>query len=204
MKGFRSLLVQTLALASYANAWALDQRCTDLGTHMLGSPMILPWNIMTDKSLGHNKLVTKAMDDAFELAQSGLDVWNALNGGTYNQAEIDLLENMFAWAVTNDNGQKNVNTGHEQWTYIQDIFQGVLDFKAPSKSPPRATDLIVYCDFSRYIENEDCKHNKKPGYACDTASNQEVKMDTSWKGCKSVKPFPIMVGVFIPGKSDVS
>ncbi|KAJ5815071.1 hypothetical protein N7474_006848 [Penicillium riverlandense] len=171
MKGFKNLLVPTLALASYANAWALDQRCTDLG---------------------HNKLVTKAMDDAFELAQSGLDAWNALNGGTYNQAEIDLLENMFAWAVTNDNGQKSVNTGHAQWTYIQDIFQGVLDFKAPSKSPPRATDLIVYCDYSRYIENEDCKQNKKPGYACDTASKKEVKMDMAWKGCKSVKPFPVM------------
>jgi hypothetical protein len=138
------------------------------------------------------------MNDAFELAQSGLNVWKALNEGTYNQAEIDLLENMFAWAVTNSNGQKSVNTDHEHWTYIQDVFQGVLDFQGTSRNPPVSTDLIVYCDFSRYIENEDCDHKPMKGYACDTAKKQEVEMTAFWKGCKSVKPFPVMVCGFIP------
>lgn len=140
-------------------------------------------------------MVTTGMNDAFALAQAGLDVWNSLNGGTNTQAELDLLENMFAWAVKDDNGQKTVNTDHEYWTYIQTVFTGVIGFEPlkSSKAGLPSTDVIIYCDYSRYTKNKDCNGKRKLGYACDTDNNQIVKMGASWHGCKNIKTSGIMV-----------
>ncbi|THD00194.1 hypothetical protein EYZ11_000385 [Aspergillus tanneri] len=88
-------IIHTIALVSQVGAWHLDRPCQDLG---------------------YGDIIRQGMTSAIDLAQAATDTLQALRDNTYNQAQMDLFEYMFGFAIETVNGQRRIN--QRDWAYI--------------------------------------------------------------------------------------
>ncbi|KAL1963046.1 hypothetical protein VTN77DRAFT_8794 [Rasamsonia byssochlamydoides] len=144
-----------LAVLGQVDAWILDSSC------------------VTSK-YNYQTLLVNGMTDAFDLARAALAAINALQAGTANEAQRDLM--------------------HPVTQRVIQVFQGVLAFDKngngqPSTlaagSRPPSDDVVVYCDYSRFIEGQTCSGVKDPTVACDRSIQKNIEMDDAYKSCKS-------------------
>lgn len=131
---------------------------------------------------------------ALDLAQAAQDTLHALKDGTNNEAQMNLFEYMFSFAVQKDGNEKKIRM--TDWERISYVYTEVLNFapvRQPNDNIPE-TDVIIYCDYSRYIEGQSCSGKKKKGFACDKDTSLNNLMSLAWKQCKSsVAMVPLMV-----------
>lgn len=131
---------------------------------------------------------------SFDLAQAAQDTLQALKDGTHSEAQMDLFEYMFSAALEKIGDRRVIKTA--EWERILYVYTEVLKF-APVRQPNEdipETDVVIYCDYSRYIEGKSCSGKKKRGYACDKDTSLTNQMTFGWKQCKStVAMVPLMV-----------
>ncbi|KAJ5594876.1 uncharacterized protein N7459_001084 [Penicillium hispanicum] len=176
----KALSITLLALGNSAHAWYLDQSCVKpkRSYSSCDNPEYLP-----DMSA----LVTATVTSAFELAGIGRDTLNTLKNGKGSQAQIDLLDFMFGFAVKDNKAE---HTGYLDT--VTSVFEQVLDFKKNKDGSPSAQtgsypvgEVVVFCDYTRYRENVDCSGYDSPGNACDTVLQMEVAMSDLYHNCKN-------------------
>lgn len=144
--------------------------------------------------LGYGDLVRGGMVRALDLAQTAQDTLQALKDGTYIEAQMDLFEYMFSFAVERGGIERKIKAA--EWEKILYVYTEVLNFapvRQPNDNIPE-TDVVIYCDYSRYIEGQSCSGKKKRGFACDKDTSLNNEMTLGWKQCKSsVAIVPLMV-----------
>lgn len=138
-----------------------------------------------------SQLVTDVMDGALEMGHIALQTLEALKRGKGITADIELLDYMFGFAVK---GKTPRPSGYLD--RVISVYEQILDFdkngdgrplSMPSGQPP-IDDVVVFCDYTRYMEDQDCFGNAQDGWACDTVMGIEVKMDSVWHSCKTAQP----------------
>jgi hypothetical protein len=136
------------------------------------------------------------MEDAFSLARSGLDALKDIekfyaqadqsNPTPTQQAQIDLLRYLFADARASD-------TNDLIFQQLLTTFRLILSFRPagnggplprPDKGIPPGDGVIIYCDYSRFLENRDCDGEFVENKACDTDLMQVIDMTDAYLGCK--------------------
>lgn len=131
------------------------------------------------------------MTSAIDLAQAAADTMQALKDQTHSEAQMDLFEYMFSFAVKTVNGRRQIDDS--AWEWINRILVQVLKFKH-STDQKVAEDVVIYCDYSRYIEGTRCNGDKKKNMACDKDTSEDVEINSVFNWCKSKSGyFPIMV-----------
>jgi len=151
---------------------------------------------MDSSCLAYSQLINDGMNNAFDLAQAGSDTFaiTLLGSGPKWQAQKDLISYMFSEALTNS----NIDTGNKNWQLGESTFASVLKYNTNNGQPDATpanlrnlnTDsLIVYCDYSRFKEGENCDGVKKDGNTCDTSIGITVPMDDIYNDCKSTSFF---------------
>lgn len=143
-------------------------------------------------------MLTKGMRDAFKLSEAGLDALNDIgafyskkdqsNPTSTEQAQLDLLGYLFSSAKPSDPDDR-------VFRQIRRTFGSILLFRdnPQGKSIPRPDDrtfltdggFVVYCDYSRFIENQNCRGEPKKGQACDTEVYRVIDMTEDYLSCKS-------------------
>jgi hypothetical protein len=150
-------------------------------------------------------MVIAGMQGAFDLAQAGSDIFGTLaasgSGDTW-QAQKDLVSYLFAEALTNG----NIDPSNANWQTAAKTFTSVLKYNGNSGQPDATpsdyrslnTDgLIVFCDYSRFKENQNCDGISKPGVTCDTTIGISWPMNDIYSSCKSS-------GIFSMSSTEVS
>ncbi|PLB50842.1 hypothetical protein P170DRAFT_463924 [Aspergillus steynii IBT 23096] len=139
---------------------------------------------------GYGSTVRDGMASAIDLAQAGVDTMQALKDQTHTEAQMDLFEYMFSFAVKTVDGRRQI--GPSDWDWINRIFDKVLKLKS-FKEEKMAEDVVIYCDHSRYIEGTECNGNKNKKMACDKDISGDVEINSVFKWCKSKSGyFPVM------------
>ncbi|RJE21510.1 hypothetical protein PHISCL_06143 [Aspergillus sclerotialis] len=150
-----------------------------------------------DKSCDpYKETVLEGMKGAFKLAGAGSNTLNQLSRSSSTpagMAQKDLLSYLFAETMTNG----NIDTNNAQWNVAKNMFSSVLRYKTTSNTSngePRSTDgkyqflpvneVILYCDYSRFKGNEDCKGNSKKRDTCDTSIGVAFPMNDIYSNCK--------------------
>ncbi|RJE19852.1 hypothetical protein PHISCL_07808 [Aspergillus sclerotialis] len=135
------------------------------------------------------------MRGAFDLADAGFgafsEVGYSTQGGPRVQALSDLVSYLFADAMTDG----RVDPMNTNFASAWDKFGKVQDYNTEGQGEPAQTprsyiglgsnELVIFCDFSHYIENEDCIGNKMKGYVCNKAIGAFFPMDKNYKHCKN-------------------
>ncbi|PLB50840.1 hypothetical protein P170DRAFT_508944 [Aspergillus steynii IBT 23096] len=164
-----SFIIPIIFLLSPVKAWNLDRRCVELG---------------------YESVVKNGMTGALDLAAAAVDTLDALSSHTNNAAQLDLFQYIFGFAVKTTNGHREVIP--EEVNYIKGIYNNVLKF-AVLTGDERSNDVVIYCDYSRYIEGMDCNGVENSSVACDKDTSRKVDMDFSYKSCKSKSGYiPLM------------
>lgn len=146
------------------------------------------------------------MNDAFAWSQAALNALEALGqpvqpgqqiDSTYS-AQLDLLKYMFSEDIVTP--PSTVDPTSPYFDIVRSVYTQVNGFNkngdgSPSPKPAdlSADDVIVYCNFKRFKEGEDCYGNPSAGEACDRDVNKEVLMDSDYKGCKANSKGAVMV-----------
>lgn len=126
----------------------------------------------------------KIIQSSFGLATNAQSALDALKQGQSNEAQMDVLEFMYASAVQNNDGkERTVKSDH--FDIITSIFDQILGFKHQAPSHSKG-DVGFFCDYSRYAEDEDHNGNDKPGWAWDRKLQKSVKMDDIFKECRDL------------------
>lgn len=138
------------------------------------------------------------MKDAFELAQAGLDALNDIrdfytksdqsNPNPVEQAQLDLLSYLFSSARPFDPNDKVFQQLLRTFGLIllfRDNPEGKLTSRQKEVVFLPDGGFIVYCDYSRFIENQNCRGEHKKGQACDTELFHVVDMTDDYLHCKS-------------------
>ncbi|PLB50857.1 hypothetical protein P170DRAFT_474405 [Aspergillus steynii IBT 23096] len=163
-KQILTLLISNFIVLQHASAWVLDKRCDDLG---------------------YGDLVRRGMAKALDMAQAAQDTLQALKDGTHNEAQMDLFEYMFSFAVEGNGNNRRLKM--DEWERIVNTYTEVLKF-APVRQPDEdipTTEVVIYCDYSRYIEGQSCSGKKKRNLACDKDTSLTNKINFVWRQCKS-------------------
>ncbi|KAJ5595179.1 uncharacterized protein N7459_001387 [Penicillium hispanicum] len=122
------------------------------------------------------------------MAEIGKNTLNTLKSGQPSQPQIDLMEYLFGFTVQNNKVQQS-----SLLDIISSVFEQATEFKKNADGTPSAQsegtlpadDFIVFCDYSRFRENQNCKGEEAPGTACDTTVMMNVLMNDIYRGCKS-------------------
>lgn len=142
----------------------------------------------------YSQLITDGMNNAFDLAEAGFDTFGitSLGSGAKWQARKDLISYMFSEALTDG----KIDTGNTNWQLAESTLTSVLTYKSNSGEPDAAPDpgnyrllksntVIVYCDYSRFKEGQDCDGVKRKGMTCDTSIGISVRAESVYEDCKS-------------------
>lgn len=127
----------------------------------------------------YSDMVIKGMKSAFDLGQAGSDIFTITTPKTNNgvwQAQQDLISYIFGATLTGNDASKNREEVSQRFTSLLKFDPNKGD---PETTPDQSTyasltsdKLIVFCDYSRFKENQDCsedaKPGSKPGDYCDT------------------------------------
>ncbi|KAL9097562.1 MAG: hypothetical protein Q9165_000458 [Trypethelium subeluteriae] len=133
------------------------------------------------------------VQEAFDFSQAAIDALDALGAGTGNQAadvaKSDLLDYIFVSARPG-RGQR-VDPNNQNFRRVRATFNAVKNFGQfqgtfRPEDGAAETDVVVYCDYSRFDnhEDKDCFGREKKGFACDPHIGALVKMDDDYKDCK--------------------
>lgn len=150
MKATRILAV-LLGFSSTSFGWVLDKSCD--GTY--------------------SDLVTNSMKNAFDLAEAGLETLSITNVASGDQAkwqaQMDLISFLFPSALTNG----KIDWDNTDFQTLTTRFDKVIAYNKNPGGAPQARpanilvlnnpDLVVYCDYSRFNETQDCDGVKKKG-----------------------------------------
>ena len=170
--GVAAVIAGTLIPAS--NAWILDKSCDP-----------------------YKDFITTGMQDAFELAKSGKDVFDHLQTGSTGaraEAQKDAVSYLFKNAMTDG----KVDHSTEGWSAAAKVFNEVLGFDTTGNGGPQTrpgsykfqpgqpvdsnklNTIVIYCDLTRYKAGEDCNGKKDKELACDTSVglNDEIEYYT--------------------------
>lgn len=138
------------------------------------------------------------MKDAFALADAGLGALNDIRDFIFSQkdkssptpeqqAQIDLLHYLFSDARIFD-------ANDMVFQKLADTFKSILAFRGdrngePTPRPPGpfipANFVVVYCNYKRFEEHQDCDGNEKENKACDIDLWEVVDMDEDYLSCKA-------------------
>ena len=141
----------------------------------------------------YSYMIERAMASAFDLTHAALATLDSLTrpgGGATWQAQRDLLSFLFSETFADG----NINTQSPYWA----LLHQTLDFVSrlddnnghPSAAPPdyrtlTKDDLVLFCDLSRYKENQNCQGEVANGMVCDTISGRTFPMSWDYDSCKS-------------------
>jgi hypothetical protein len=143
----------------------------------------------------YSDMVISGLAGAFDLAQAGSDTMSTLATGSGSgdtwQAQQDLVSYTFAEALTNG----NIDTSNPKWITASDKFTSVLKYNSNNGQPDTnnynnqykslPTDaLVIFCDFTRFAENQNCKGVAKPGIVCDRAMRIAFPMNDAYYHCR--------------------
>jgi len=111
------------------------------------------------------------------------------------QAQKDLISYMFAEALNNG----NIDTTNEKWETASKQFTSVLKYNNNNGQPENgpaagyrslnSDSLIVFCNYDRFKENQNCDGVTKKGITCDTTIGISWPMNNIYSDCKSTSPF---------------
>lgn len=136
-------------------------------------------------------MLVKGMSSALDLAQAGhnaLPIEADPGTGAARAAQRNLVDYLFS---------ETIRGGYIDFTKLQTIrnkFYLVLRHNRrngrPSATPSDYRSLtenkvVIFCDYSRYRENQDCQGNAVHGRACDSSLGINVPMDWGYEICKS-------------------
>lgn len=160
-----------------------------------------------DKScLNDKQIIVEGMKGAFQLAQSAEQAFTQLSQSTTGDtgvAQKDLLSYLFAETLTGG----NIDPKNNKWKLAKGIPSQVLKYNRGDGQPDITplhykglpTDrLILFCNYDRFKENEDCVGNPKPGYTCDTSIGVFFPMNDIYSDCKEETVFSSSVQVGQP------
>ena len=97
---------------------------------------------------------------------------------------------MFAEALTSG----HIDLTNDKWQTAESMFEAVLKYNTnggkPQTTPANLRtlhmdNLVVYCNYSRFKENQDCNGTPTPGTACDTSMMIDMKMSDGYNECKT-------------------
>ena len=166
---------------------------TGILAFLLGSFITSHGYVLDSSCSQYSQMVITGMQGAFDLAQAGSDTFGTLTpsgSGVTWQAQRDLVSYLFAQALTNG----NINTGNEFWRNASRRFNSVLNYNnnngQPEPSPSNYKTLstnavIVFCDFTRFKENQDCYGVPSPGRTCDTTLDISWPISDAYTNCKN-------------------
>lgn len=167
---FSNTLAILIVSCTASHGWILDQSCNS-----------------------YSQMVTTGMQSAFDLAQAGSDamgdlaIAKSINTNTLT-AQRDLVSYLFAESMT---GGK-IDPTTRNWQSAASIFSRVLAYNtgqpgasAASYRALPSSEVILFCDYSRFKENVDCLGNPKPGYVCDTTMGVFWPISSIYSNCKS-------------------
>ena len=174
-------LAFVLSFSVNSHGWVMDRSCTP-----------------------YQSTVREGMINAFKLAGAGSDTLKQLSQSSSTPtwiAQKDLLSFLFAETMTNG----NIDTNNARWTVAEDMFSSVLQYKTTTDGGAErntmsyktlsVSDVIVYCDYSRFEEDKDCNKDPKKGYTCDHSIGQDFQMNKIYSDCKKTGIFSDAVEV---------
>lgn len=146
----------------------------------------------------YTDLIAEGMKGATDMAQAAEDLFVALSSagsGPVRQAQEDLVSYLFTEAMTDgkiDPNNENHITAFNTISNVLNYYQ-TKDGK-PQTTPAnyrdlKTTDLIIYCDYSRFKENQNCNGETKKGYTCDTSIGVSFLIGDIYSNCKSTSAF---------------
>ncbi|KAK2597384.1 hypothetical protein QQS21_006008 [Conoideocrella luteorostrata] len=147
------------AMISHA-AWVLDSSCKE-----------------------YEVLVKKAMSGAMDLNQAGLDLMKNMkkegSGPTWD-AQNDLVNWLFNEATTNG----KVDPNGEPWHNITITYDNIATKYSTIKTAEQdakgkyvgldTNDVVIYCDYSRFVKGQDCKGAKRKNAVCDKSLDRPL------------------------------
>jgi hypothetical protein len=92
----------------------------------------------------------------------------------------------------------NIDTTNAKWQTASKQFTSVLKYNSNNGQPDTTpanyrslnTDgLIVFCDYSRFKEDQNCDGVAKKGITCDTTIGISWPMNDIYSNCKSTSVF---------------
>lgn len=127
------------------------------------------------------------MTNAFDLAEAASSALADIDTETANEAQRDLLKYMFNRAV------EHPSSAPTHFSKVVKTYRAILDFKKSENGNPQhkpegglpPDDVIVYCDYSRFDENQNCDGNKQRGWACDRDTRVTKQMNGDYLGCQN-------------------
>ncbi|KAL9075403.1 MAG: hypothetical protein Q9157_004048 [Trypethelium eluteriae] len=173
----------------------VDQSCTNPNTGNSISASRIQVQASYFFCTGYSDLVNTGLSRALDLDQAALDALEALGAGVGSQpadvAKSDLLDYIFV--STRPGAGQPVDPNNPNFSRVKRTFEAVKNLNTPTSDPNRLDlDVKIYCDFSRFHENESCKTDDegkripKPGYACDDDIKIDVPMGDEYTECKKV------------------
>lgn len=119
----------------------------------------------------YRSMVISGMQGAFDLAAAGSDTFGFLTPsgrGAIWQARKDLVSYLFSQALTNGNIDNSNTNWKDVWLKFESVLtynsnNGQLDASPSNYRSLGSNGLIVYCDYSRFKENQDCQGNRMSG-----------------------------------------
>lgn len=144
-------------------------------------------------------MVIAGFQGGFDLAQAGSDLFSKItptgSGDTF-QAQKDLISFLFGEALTSG----NIDTSNPKWQTASNQFTLVLKYNSNNGQPDTTpvdyralnTDgLIVFCDYGRFKEDQNCDGVAKKGITCDTTIGISWPINDIYSNCKSNSVFSL-------------
>lgn len=116
-------------------------------------------------------MVTEAVEAAFEISHAALDALSALGDGSFNESQRDLLRYIFQDAMPSPN---KIDPNEVYFEKLVGMYKAILKFEKlspkPTNGPLPADDVIIHCDYSRFmiLKNSDGSKNKTHSYDQDS------------------------------------
>ena len=176
------------------------------------SPIFFPFIFHTsygyvlDRSCEHyGETIIRGMQGAFDLAHAGEDTLHTLIGRQRSFVTWDAQIHLMRWLFSEALGpapvfeDRALDPSKQEWQNVSNTFASVLRFNnnyhygRPVSLPENASPflfarqgLAIFCDFSRYRENENYLGNSLPGHAYDTTTPSTVQiMSGQYQSCKN-------------------
>lgn len=164
-----TILTFLLGFTATSHGWVLDSSCHS-----------------------YRDVITEGMRGAFDLANAAYEsfAWlpNSDNSAS-SVAQRDLVSYLFADALANG----NIDPNNPKWQAAANKFGAVLNYDTNLGNPETAplsykslktNNLVMYCDYSRFVENYNCEGKKSRGAVCDKSIGMAYPMDDNYKSCK--------------------
>lgn len=176
-----AFVISFVAFLGFTQAWYLDASCKTPKRDVDSC------NDDSEYLPDMSTMVTQAVKNAFQLADAGKTALSTLKEQKGSRDQINLLEYMFAFAVNDGTVQQST-----EFDRLYNVFNEIGGYNKEDGGNPSAQtdklptgDIIIFCDYSRMKENEDCFGNKKEGYACDTVTKRVVRISPMYEECKN-------------------